>query len=99
MAKLLLLATTLTSLIASVYAGETVSRLITTPAFSTGGPSPTRNNEPASFTISDVDEDEMDDEGAQKATLCIAPPCGLVAKAVSLDSLPVEWKLRIPPLA
>ena len=44
--------------------------------------------------ITDVEEEP---EPEPLATLCLAPPCNHKAEAVSLESLPVPWAMRIAP--
>ena len=46
--------------------------------------------------IIDVEEEEEEGtEAGDKATLCIAPPCGLKADAIPLTQLPVPWSMRL----
>ena len=45
--------------------------------------------------IRDADEDDETEERASKTTLCIAPPCGIVAAAVPLTDAPVPWLMRL----
>ena len=52
------------------------------------------------FTVSDVEDDcAITTKKVQGGTLCISPPMDLHAAPVPLSSLPIEWALRIPPVA
>ena len=50
------------------------------------------------FVIRDFDEDEQEGEAYNnQPILCIAPPCGIKMEPVPLESMLVDWALRLKP--